>query len=171
MDWNITAHRGLRVAMIVALALGRGGCNRDFAGQVVGVVDGDTFDVMQDGQRVRVRLWQVDAPEFAQPFGSRARQALSRLVYERQAQVRFVARDTQGHVVAQVTVDGRDINHELVALGMAWTGPDTPPQTPLVGLQQAARSARVGLWEDPHPVPPWEWRDRQSGAMRTSGAP
>ncbi len=24
-----------------------------------------------------------------------------------------------------------------------------------------AREARIGLWVDPHPVPPWEWRKRK----------
>ena len=171
MEWSMTARRRFAAATIVALAAFGTGCSRDFTGKVVGVTDGDTFVVMQDAQRVRVRLWQVDAPEFPQRFGSRARLALLRLVYEQQVQVRFVERDAQGDVLAQVTVDGRDINREMVALGMAWTAPDTPPQMPLVAVQETARSARLGLWEDPHPVPPWEWRDRQSGALRTSGAP
>ena len=171
MEWSTAARRAFAAATIVALAMGGAGCSRDFTGQVVGVTDGDTFVVMHDGQRVPVRLWQVDAPESVQPFGSRARQALSRLVYQRQAQVRFVERDEQGRVVAQVTVDGRDINREIVTLGMAWAEPGTPPEALMSAVQQAARSRRLGLWEDPHPVPPWEWRDRQSGARRTSGAP
>jgi hypothetical protein len=26
------------------------------------------------------------------------------------------------------------------------------------GLEQEAREAKKGVWADPHPLPPWEWR-------------
>jgi hypothetical protein len=32
----------------------------------------------------------------------------------------------------------------------------------LEGLENAAREAKIGLWADPKPVPPWEWRKRES---------
>ena len=28
----------------------------------------------------------------------------------------------------------------------------------LAGLDPDAQEAKKGLWADPHPVPPWEWR-------------
>jgi hypothetical protein len=35
-----------------------------------------------------------------------------------------------------------------------------PPFIPVVleGLEKEAREARIGLWAEPQPVPPWEWR-------------
>jgi len=29
------------------------------------------------------------------------------------------------------------------------------------GLETEAREAQKGLWVDPQPVPPWEWRKRK----------
>jgi len=34
----------------------------------------------------------------------------------------------------------------------------------LEGLEKAAREAKKGLWADPQPVPPWEWRKRKERA-------
>ena len=46
----------------------------EFAGQVVGVTDGDTLDVLlADKTTVRVRFNGIDAPERGQPFGNDAK--------------------------------------------------------------------------------------------------
>ena len=37
-----------------------------------------------------------------------------------------------------------------------------PGDTVLEGLEKNTREARKGLWADPQPVPPWEWRKRKS---------
>jgi micrococcal nuclease len=33
--------------------------------------------------------------------------------------------------------------------------------TVLEGLEMEARKDKKGLWADPQPVPPWEWRKRR----------
>ena len=33
--------------------------------------------------------------------------------------------------------------------------------TVLEGLERDAREGRIGLWADPQPVPPWEWRKQR----------
>jgi len=55
--------------------------------------------------------------------------------------------------------DGRVLNHELVKAGFAWWYRRyAPDDDTLVQLEQEARDAKRGLWVDPHPVPPWQWR-------------
>jgi endonuclease YncB( thermonuclease family) len=58
-------------------------------GRVVGVSDGDTITVF-DGAKVqhKMRLAGIDAPEKGQAFGERARESLSRLVFDRQVEGR-----------------------------------------------------------------------------------
>jgi len=41
-----------------------------------------------------------------------------------------------------------------------WYRKYAPWDTVLDGLEREAREARKGLWADPHPVPPWEWRKK-----------
>jgi len=47
----------------------------DISGRIVRVLDGDTVEVLETGNRLtRVRLAGIDAPEKSQPFGQRSRQ-------------------------------------------------------------------------------------------------
>lgn len=56
----------------------------DISGRIVRVLDGDTVEVLETGNRLtRVRLAGIDAPEKSQPFGQRSRQELSTMVTQR----------------------------------------------------------------------------------------
>jgi endonuclease YncB( thermonuclease family) len=46
-------------------------------GRVVRVIDGDTLEVLVNQEQVRIRLEGIDCPERNQPFGTKAKQALS----------------------------------------------------------------------------------------------
>ena len=48
-----------------------------FTGQVVGVIDGDTIDVLHNGQAERIRLNGIDCPEKKQAYGKKAKQFTS----------------------------------------------------------------------------------------------
>ena len=47
---------------------------KGFEAEVVGVVDGDTIDVLVGRQKTRIRIEGIDCPELAQPFGRAAKQ-------------------------------------------------------------------------------------------------
>ena len=130
--------------------------------QVTSVSDGDTFTaVSADGERVRIRLLGIDAPEAArdgQPAECGAEQAaevLRGLIAGRPVSVAFdpVADpvDRFGRQLAYVTVDGRDVALALVQQGMAeaWY-PASEPEPTRYGdywaAQRAARAANTGLW-------------------------
>lgn len=80
--------------------------------------------------------------------------------------------DRYGRLVGEVLLpDGRNLNHELVRAGMAWWYRRYAQEdTTLAQLEAEARAARRGLWRDPHPVPPWEWRRTQRQGQRPSSA-
>jgi len=55
--------------------------------------------------------------------------------------------------------EGAHVNHALVKQGL-WYQKYAPRDTALEGLEKDAREGRKGLWADPQPVPPWEWRKK-----------
>jgi endonuclease YncB( thermonuclease family) len=138
-------------------------------GRVVGVIDGDTLDILTTGfETLRVRLSGIDAPELGQAFGRNAKAALSGLAFARSVAIAWRKRDRYDRLVAKVTLDRRDIALEMLALGMAWHDTRFEPEQPSADpreygeAQSRARVARRGLWADAAPVPPWEYRARHS---------
>jgi micrococcal nuclease len=130
-------------------------------GLVVAIADGDTLTVLNsDLEQVRVRLAEIDAPEKRQPFGTRSRQSLAALCHETRAEVRVVDVDRYKRIVGRVHCGGVDANAAQVRRGMAWVYERYATDAALPELQDEARAAKRGLWVDPAPVPPWEWRKR-----------
>lgn len=133
---------------------------------VVGITDGDTLTARcatdMGSSTLQVRLAQIDAPEKAQPFGARSREHLASICFDRRAEVVPIAAnhglDRYGRTVAQVNCAGRDANAEQVNAGMAWVFDRYVVDRSLYQLQESARAERRGLWSDPHPMAPWEWR-------------
>lgn len=134
-----------------------------FNAKVIAVLDGDTVLIAQSGKRPsKVRLAEIDAPEKAQPFGMKSRQALVDQVLKREVRVETVATDKFGRLVAQLQIDGRSINQQQVRSGMAWEYSYFHRDKRYIALQQEAQQARRGLWSQPEPTPPWEWRKAHS---------
>lgn len=130
----------------------------DFSGPVIAIVDGDTLDVLVDSRPVRVRLAQIDAPERAQAFGARSRQALSALAFKQVATVADAGPDRYGRQLGTVFVAGVNVNAEMVNQGMAWAYRRYVTDRALIDLEGQARAARRGLWVDPAPIEPWLYR-------------
>ena len=131
----------------------------DVRGRVVSVHDGDTLTVLIDRRQVRVRLTDIDAPELGQPFGTRSRQSLSDLCFGKTAALDVRGQDRYKRTLAHVTCAGTDANSEQVRRGYAWTFVRYARRdSPLLALENEARAAHRGLWQDPGPVPPWDWR-------------
>jgi len=134
-------------------------------GRAVGVADGDTVTVL-DALKAqhRIRLAGIDAPEKAQAFGNRSKQSLSDLVFNREVVVETGKRDRYGREVGKILVDGRDVNLIQVERGMAWhykayeREQSASDRQLYEAAEQAARAGRQGLWGDPGPTPPWDFR-------------
>jgi endonuclease YncB( thermonuclease family) len=134
-------------------------------GKVVRITDGDTLTVLTSGNRQYViRLQGIDAPEHNQAFGTRSKQNLSRLVSDKEIQLDCGKQESYGRQVCKVLVNGSDACLQQVKDGFAWhykqfESEQTREDRKLYAdAEDAARAARIGLWIDPHPIPPWDFR-------------
>ena len=133
----------------------------ELVGRVVGVADGDTLRVLVEQREVVVRLDQIDAPEKAQPFGQRSRQSLAELCFDQAVRVVTHGQDRYGRTIGTVFVGALDVNAEQVRRGWAGAFLRYLREPVLLDIEREARAARRGLWSDPAPVAPWEWRAEQ----------
>lgn len=143
----------LRIVFILAF------CIADFEGKVVGVIDGDTIEVMNEGKAVRIRLNGIDCPEKSQAFGTRAKQYASELLFQKQVRVEAKGQDRYGRTIADIYLpDGTWVNKKLVEVGLAWHYKQYSTNQELANAEVAARDNKIGLWSDPAPIAPWLFR-------------
>ncbi len=158
----------LAVAVSVCMPQTSFGNEEGYGGRVVAVSDGDTITVLDStNTQHKVRLSGIDAPEKSQPFGQRSKQSLSDLVFGKAVSVETTKRDRYGREVGKVLADdGLDVNLEQVRRGLAWhykayeREQSAVDRTTYSSAEQEARAARIGLWRDLMPLPPWEFRQQ-----------
>ena len=133
---------------------------QELKGRMIEVYDGDTATLLTDDNlKYRVRFFGIDAPEAAQEFGLSSRDALREKILGKDVSVLVAAADRYGRAVGRVMLGSRYINLEMAAEGMAWYYKDfAANEYDLAQAEAAARAAARGLWKNPSPQPPWEWR-------------
>lgn len=131
-----------------------------FTGEVVGILAAGTLEVVRNGKTERIGLQGIDCPKISQPCGNEAKQATSDLTFVRKVTMEPYGKDKYGRVMADVQLtDGTNINHELVKTGWCWWSRKLAPNNvALEQLELEAKAAQKGLWADPAPIPPWEYR-------------
>ena len=145
-------------------------CFADFFGPVVSVLDGDTIDVLHNGQAERIRLSGIDCPEKGQAFGKKAQPFTSTLIHGKAVTIHVLSKDRHGRTVADVVLpDGTHFSRERVRAGLAWWSRHSSKDQSGGALEEEAQHAKRGLWADPNPIPPWEIRHPKQG--RTPRAP
>jgi endonuclease YncB( thermonuclease family) len=146
----------------------------EITGRVVGITDGDTLTVLTGERRPeKIRLSDIDTPESNQPYGTRSRQALAELAFQKS--VRVVVRDTDryGRTIGRLYVGAADVNKEMVRQGAAWVYRQYNRDPSLLAVEAEARAAKRGLWALPEAerTPPWEWRRMAQETRRDTTPP
>jgi len=126
---------------------------------VIKIVDGDTYDILINGKQLRIRMDGIDAPERGQPYSKISKEYLGRLCDGETIRLEIKSKDRFGRTVAKSWVSGnRELGAEMIRAGMAWHFKKYSDDLRLGKLEQQARRERVGLWADPKPIAPWDYR-------------
>ena len=130
--------------------------------KVIGVSDGDTIKILKDNEPITVRLHGIDCPERKQPFHKKAKQFTSKHTLGKTVFVNKHSQDKYKRWVADVILpDGNNLNHLIVENGLGWWFfKYAPNDTTLKNLEAKARKAKLNIWSDPNPIPPWEFRKK-----------
>lgn len=135
-------------------------------GKVIGILDGDTFDLLTDSNRtVRIRMEGIDAPEKGMPFYQVSKRHLGSLCFGQRIAVHITRVQSGNRKIGFIYLPaGTELCHEMISAGLAWHFVKYNSDQDLAELEQEARRAHRGLWKDPNPFPPWEIRKiRRSG--------
>ncbi len=136
------------------------------------VIDGDTLEI--DGRHVR--LEGIDAPETGQTCarqptgtwdcGARASARLAELVGRRIVTCESRGNDKSGRLLGICSVDGQDVNAQMVREGFAWAF--VKYSRSYVTQEAEARAEHVGIWQA-QSQPAWEYREsRWAGAEQVA---
>jgi micrococcal nuclease len=132
------------------------------SGLVTHIVDGDTYDIILAGQKTRIRMDGIDAPERGMDFYKQAKNYLGELCENNEIRVEITDTDRYGRSIAKSYLpDGRELGHEMVKAGMAWHYKKYSNDEVLAQLEHDAQKAGVGLWSLNNPEAPWEHRKRK----------
>ena len=138
--------------------------------KVTSVHDGDTFTgINESNEQVKVRLDAVDAPELSQPYGQASKKALGDKIFGKTVTVITKKHDRYGRTIGHVLIDKRDVNLELLEVGAVWHDTAYDRNKRLREAEASARAAKKGLWKDPNPMAPWDWRKTEKerkGSLR-----
>ncbi len=143
------------------------------------IIDGNNIICLTDKkEQVKVRLYQIDAPELDQPFGEKAKQVLSKMIYDRVVKIDSIG-DRYKLTLSTISyfspvpcplsnpklgnqhrecVKIVNVNLEMIKQGYAWYNRFDGENPAYKQEEQEARAAKRGLWTDDNPISPWGWR-------------
>lgn len=132
-------------------------------GICVGVSDGDSLHLeLPDGERVRVRLYGIDAPEKDQECALAARKKLGKLIYDKEIRVEVLDVDKYGRYVGKVYAGARYVNRFMLKEGLAWHYKHYAADDELLAEAEArAKAAGRGIWSTESPCRPRVFRSEQ----------
>lgn len=145
--------------------------------KVTSITDGDTVDVIEsNGTPESVRLIGIDAPEHGQAFATESTQHLSNLISNKSVELHCGEERSYERLLCKVLLPNQeDVDLDQVKAGMAWhykqyqDEQSAEDRAKYATEECAAMKARLGLWSDPHPVQPQDFRHSTNSPLLYDG--
>lgn len=126
--------------------------------ECIKVIDGDTIIVKSKGNKLKIRIAYIDAPELKQksldgvPVGEMAKHFLNNEIINKKVKIKLVEKDFFGRWVGLIYLDEKIINIELVKKGFAIIYPEAKfvSKKHISEILQAyylAKLRGVGIWK------------------------
>jgi micrococcal nuclease len=131
-----------------------------YTAHVVRIIDGDTIHVRDiTGEKHRIRLAMIDAPESEQPFGTEATKKISELLRQGTVRLKVKCIDKYNREVAFVYCEGKDVSAEMLKDGMALHYHMNFDKCDIYDkFEAAAKRCHKGLWSQEKVEKPWNYR-------------
>ena len=133
-------------------------------GNVLAVEDSNRIKfAADDGSVYTLSLLAVDAPDEKQSYYKKAKKRLTELIEGKEVTAMVRSGDKVDRT-AVIYAGAEDVGLRLIQDGLAWYFPvhsreqSTSEREKYIQAEAVARAARLGLWEDRNPVPPWTFR-------------
>ncbi len=125
--------------------------------KVLKIFDGDSLQVAAMDLVFSIRLCGIDSPEIgdgdqqSQPFSREAKAYLETLLNSREVSLKSHGADSYHRQLAEIFMDGKNINIEMIKQGLAEVYKGDPPKTLDLHLylkaEEQARKAGKGIWK------------------------
>lgn len=127
--------------------------------KVIAIIDGDTYDILDEKKIIRIRMDGIDAPERGMPYNKVSKKYLSDLIFGKIIQVKMGELDKYDRTIAQTyLLDGTDVSLEMIRAGLAWHFKKYSSNEEYAKVEVEARGNKLGLWQENNPIPPWDVR-------------
>jgi micrococcal nuclease len=145
--------------------------NQLLSAKVISVGDGDTISVVNNDQKIIIRLACIDAPEQRQAWGKQATDRLKELLpIGKNIFYRAIQSDRYQRLVAEVFVDNQSINLQMVKEGQAvvykkYLKGCESSQNQYLKAEASAKTDNLNFWSQPNPAMPWDYRNTLISAI------
>ena len=132
--------------------------NAQVRGKVIRVSDGDTVVLLDSADnKIKIRLYGIDAPESKQPFGKESTEYLTKKILNKTVSVETKGIDIYKRTLGVIYLKDKNVNAMMVRNGYAWNYKYSKDKY-YIKLQQQAKAKKKGLWQDENAIDPWLWR-------------
>lgn len=152
MKWVFRMFLLLIGSAVVPTPYGAAAAEPDFHGEVIAVRSCDEVAVRHKAKIIAVRIAGIDCPGHTQLFAGEAKSFVGRLVNKQTIRIKPTGHDRHRRVWAHVFLpDGRSVAYEMLKSGWAQVSASAVDER-LAELEQEARRAKLGLWNDTAPA-------------------